>query len=75
MCSAGWLEPRGEVAQLPGLGDDSHAGQVASLVGDRCDDLGQVVRVALGVVAGEVTKRTGSIAARSQCRRGAWPTV
>jgi hypothetical protein len=50
-CSAGWLEPCGEVAQLPGLGDDSHAGQLASPVGDPFDDLDHIVHVALGVGA------------------------
>jgi hypothetical protein len=40
-----------EVAQLPGLGDDSHAGQVASPVGHPFDDLDHVVHVALGVGA------------------------
>ena len=43
------LEPYGEVAQLPGQGDDSHAGQVASPAGDPFDDFGHVVHVALGV--------------------------
>jgi hypothetical protein len=72
-CSVRWLEPGGEVAQLPGLGDDSHAGQVLSPVGDPCDDLDHVVPVLWVSVRAGTARRTRYIAAGVWVLLGAWP--
>jgi hypothetical protein len=63
------------VAQLPGLGDDAHAGEVGGAAGDPFGDLDHVIHVALGVGARGIARRTRSIAAGVSVPSGCRPNI